>query len=333
MLLLVIVIKVKQIANTNNCCFMRQFKKLFVTTQLNFTTKPGQKIHCPLNVFSRGFVNIVLMGFLQLPGLGNVHFHEYGAGQKPMLAFHGYGMTGRQFNVLERSVLGKYRVHGFDHFFHGESMLNGQTEKQIIGGIPREMAKLYLEEWFRVYGRQRVSLMAYSIGANIALILLEEFPEWIEHIILMAPDGITPYKGFEFIQHTFWGKSLFRRTTKSKWLAPSLLKGLRRLRVIDENLYTIAYNEIDTPAKRQDVYYTLNLIKHFKPDTARLVNIINTRGVKCLFVFGKDDLLFPKSAAMPFLNQLPGARVIELPMGHWLVTPQLDEYLLTCNLL
>ena len=273
------------------------------------------------------------MGFLQLPGLGKVHFHEYGAGQKPMLAFHGYGMTGRQFNVLEKSILGQYRVYGFDHFFHGGSELSGWTEKHIIAGMPRGMIKLYMEEWFRVYGMQRISLMAYSIGADIALILLEEFPEWIEQLILMAPDGIAPYKGFQYIQHTFWGKRLFRRATKSKWLAPSLLKGLKRLNVIDKDLYTIAYNEINTPAKRHDVYYTLNLIKHWKPDTAKLLNIINARTVKCLFVFGKDDLLFPKSAAMPFLNQLPQAGVLEVPMGHWLVTPQLDEYLLNCNLL
>jgi pimeloyl-ACP methyl ester carboxylesterase len=272
------------------------------------------------------------MGFLQAEGLGTIHYHEYGTGTKPMLAFHGYGMTGRQFNVLEKSILSKYRVHGFDHFFHGDSGLVGWTEQQIIAGMPRQMAKLYLQEWFKVYGEQKVSLMAYSIGADIALILLEEFPEWVEEVILMAPDGLAPYKGFEFIQHRTLGRQIFKQATKSNWLAPSLIKNLKRLRMIDHDLYTIAYNEIDTPKKRQDVYYTLNLIKNLKPDTAKLVQIINNRAIKCTFIFGKDDLLFPKSAAMPFLNQLKNARVHEVPMGHWLVTPQLDEYLLNCNL-
>lgn len=248
-----------------------------------------------------------------------------------MLAFHGYGMTGKQFQVLPQSVLGKYRVHGFDHFFHGESRLSGWTEKQIVNGMPREMVKLYLEEWFRIYGKQRISLMAYSIGADIALLLLEEFPEWIEQVILMAPDGIAPYKGFRLIQQHPLGRQLFRRATKSRWLAPSVLKGLKRFKVIDDNLYTIAYNEIDTPAKRQDVYYTLNLIKHLKPNLPKLVNIINSRAVNCLFIYGQHDLLFPKNAAMPFLNQLPAAQVLEVPMGHWLVTPELDEYLLNCK--
>jgi pimeloyl-ACP methyl ester carboxylesterase len=164
------------------------------------------------------------MGFLQLPNLGKVHFHEYGTGPKPMLAFHGYGMTGRQFNVLEKSILSKYHVYGFDHFFHGESTLTGWTEQQIITGMPRQMVRLYLEAWFNTYGRQRVSLMAYSIGAAIALLLLEEFPEWIDELILMAPDGIAPYKGFQFIQQHPVGKTLFKRATKSKWLAPSMLK-------------------------------------------------------------------------------------------------------------
>ncbi|MDB5134976.1 MAG: alpha/beta hydrolase, partial [Mucilaginibacter sp.] len=48
------------------------------------------------------------MGFLQIPGLGKVHYYEYGSGSKPLLAFHGYGMTGKQFHVLTNSVLKQY---------------------------------------------------------------------------------------------------------------------------------------------------------------------------------------------------------------------------------
>lgn len=270
------------------------------------------------------------MGFLQIPGLGAVHFHEYGTGQKPMLAFHGYGMTGKQFHVLQKSVTDRYCVHGFDHFFHGHSKLHDWTEKQIVAGMPRQMVKLYLEEWFRVYGKQRVSLLAYSIGADIALILLEEFPEWIEQIILMAPDGIAPYKGFQFMQHHGAGKQLFRRAVKSNWIAPSILKALKKFKVIDDDLYHIAYHEIDTPAKRHDVYYSLNLIKHLQPNKVKLIDSIKQHQVKCVLVFGEHDLLFPQSAALPFLKQLPDATVLNVPMGHWLVTPQLDEYLLNC---
>lgn len=268
------------------------------------------------------------MGFLQIPGLGRIHYHQYGSGDKPMLAFHGYGMTGKQFHVLKNSVLSQYRIYGFDHFFHGESALEGWTEEHILAGMPRALVKSYMKEWFKVYGEQKVSLMAYSIGAKLALILLEEFPEWIEEIILMAPDGLSLYKGFDFLTNKPIGKYFFRNATKSKWMAPALLRNLRRLRIIDDNLYNIASAEIDTEKKRLNVYYTLNLIRRLQPNTDKIIKLIDQHAIKCTIIFGKDDKLFPKSAAKPFTDQLTKAEIHEVPLGHWLVVPALDEYLL-----
>ena len=267
------------------------------------------------------------MGFLYLPNLGTAHYHEYGSGTKPMLAFHGYGMTGKQFHVLENSILKDYHVYGFDHFFHGQSKLTGWAEKQITTGIPKVMVKAYAEEWFKAHGRQRFSVMGYSIGANIALILLEEYPDLIDEIILMAPDGLSVYKGFHFLTHKPVGRYFFRAVTKSKWLAPSLLKNLKKVGFIDESLYQIAYNEIDTEQKRQDVYYTLNLIRLLRPDTTKIAQLINRHHIKCRLIFGLHDNLFPKSAAMSFVKSVPNAEVHEVALGHWLVVKKLDEYL------
>jgi pimeloyl-ACP methyl ester carboxylesterase len=267
------------------------------------------------------------MGFLQIEGLGKAHFHEYGEGQKPMLAFHGYGMTGKQFHVLNQSILKDYHVYGFDHFFHGESRLDNWTEEQILTGMPKAIVREYVEEWFKQYGRQRFSVMAYSIGANLALILVEDYADLIDEIILMAPDGLTVYKGFDILRNRGWGKYLFNKVTKSKWLAPTLLKNLRKVGFIDDSLYQIAYSEMDTEQKRLDVYYTLNLIKLLTPDVVKVAHLINLYHIKCRLIFGKYDQLFPKSAAMPFINLLVNAEVYEVPFGHWLVTPALDEYL------
>jgi len=268
------------------------------------------------------------MGFLQLPQLGKVHFHEYGTGEKPLLAFHGYGMTGKQFHVLEQSILPEYKIYGFDHFFHGESALTNWTKKQILAGMPKALVKSYVEEWFKIYGKQRFSVMAYSIGANLALILVEEFPDLVDEVILMAPDGLSVYKGFHFLGHKPLGKYLFGRLTKSKWMAPTMLKILKRLNFIDESLYTIAYNEVDTPKKRLDVYYTLNLLRLLKPDVDKVTTLINQHNIKCRLIFGKYDELFPLPSAANFIGKLNKVRVDEVSLGHWLVTSKLDEYLL-----
>jgi len=269
------------------------------------------------------------MGFLQIPGLGTVHFHEYGTGAKPLLAFHGYGMTGRQFHVLEESILKEYHVYGFDHFFHHESRLDNWTEKQIVAGMPRAMMRQYAEEWFKLHGRQRFSVLAYSIGANLALILVEEFPDLIDDVILLAPDGLSVFKGFHFLQHQRSGKLLFRRLAKSKWMATSLLRNLLRIGFIDQSLFDIAYNELDTPKKRLDVYYTLNLMRLLVPDTEKLANVINQHKINCVLIFGKDDQLFPYKNALPFITKLNNPAVHHVDLGHWLVVPALDKYLTT----
>jgi pimeloyl-ACP methyl ester carboxylesterase len=266
------------------------------------------------------------MGFLQLPDLGTVHYYEYGTGTRPMLAFHGYGMTGQQFEVLQKSILTQYRVYSFDHFFHGQSTIHW-NEPQILDGMPKLLIKAYLEQWFKVHGRQRISLMGYSIGANIALVLIEEFADLIDDVYLMAPDGLSVYRGFHFIMHQPLGKLLFKRVTKSNWLAPGVLNMLKRVRFIDESLYKIAYHEMDTPQKRLDVYYTLNLIKQLQPDVVKITNLINQHHINCHLIFGQYDMLFPKSGAGNFINRLNNPLVHEVPMGHWLVTQQLDDYL------
>jgi len=267
------------------------------------------------------------MGFIKIGRLGTAHFHEYGEGSKPMLAFHGYGMTGKQFHVLKNSVLKKFHVYGFDHFFHGESRLHDLTEQEILAGMPRAQVREYAEQWLKQYGWQRFSVMGYSIGANLALILVEEFPTLIDEVILMAPDGLFVYRGFDILRNKRWGRYLFKSLTKSKWLAPAMLKGLRRVRFIDESLYQIAYSEMDTEQKRLDVYYTLNLIKLLTPNIVHIAHLINKHHIPCKLIFGKHDELFPKKEAMPFINLLKTADVHEVPLGHWLVTPSLDEYL------
>jgi pimeloyl-ACP methyl ester carboxylesterase len=277
------------------------------------------------------FLNIADMGFLNIPGFGKAYYHEYGKGDKPLLAFHGYGMTGRQFSVLEQSILQQYRVYGFDHFFHGQSKLADLTEQQIIAGMPKAMVKTYVDEWFKVHGKQRFSVMGYSIGANIALILIEDYADLIDELILMAPDGIAVYKGFEILLNKFWGRYAFRLISKSKWLAPTLLKSLRKIRFIDDSLFRIAFNEIDTEQKRQDVYYTLNLIRLLRPDTKKVADLINQYQIRCTLIFGRHDNLFPLKPALPFIDSLTNASVHEVDMGHWLVTKQLDEYLINLN--
>lgn len=267
------------------------------------------------------------MGFLEIKGLGKVHYHEYGNGKKLLFAFHGYGLTGKQFDVLEQSLLQEYRIIGFDHFFHGETILYEVKEASVMGGMQPELLKAYVDTWFEQFVEQRFSLLGYSIGANMALFLLENFASLVDEIILMAPDGLVPHKGFQILRASFIGKILFKKLTYSSWMMGSALKIIRFFRIIDKSLYAIASREIDTPQKRLNAYFTINYIKNIRPNIEQIASLINQNRIRCRLYFGQFDDLFPTSNSKKLLNLLDQPELYVLPLGHWLVTSELDQYM------
>lgn len=267
------------------------------------------------------------MCFLEIEGLGQLHYHEYGSGEKLMFAFHGYGLTGKQFNVLEKSLLQQYRIIGFDHFFHGTSVLYEVKEASVLKGMQPNLLKLYIETWFKKFGEQRFSLMGYSIGANMALFLLQDFAALVDEIILLAPDGLVRHRGFHFLRTSFIGKKIFRILTFSSWMMVHALFFFRLIRAIDHSLYTIARREIDTPQKRLDAYFTINFLKNIRPDIKHIAALINKYHIRCRLYFGEFDNLFPQSNSKRLIKLLEQPELYILPLGHWLVTTELDEYI------
>lgn len=272
-------------------------------------------------------VILAFMGFLEVKGLGKVHYHEYGSGQKLLFAFHGYGMSGSQFDVFEQSLLKQFRIVSFDHFFHGTSYLCNANEASILAGMEPEFLKAYITMWFEAFKEERFSLMGYSIGANLALFLVEHFAPMVDEVILMAPDGLVPHKGFHFLRASFIGQKLFRKMTYSNWMMTSALTLLRRLRVIDQSLYSIARHEISTPEKRQDAYFTIHFLKNIKPNINRVAALINQYHIRCRLYFGAFDDLFPPANSKKLVGLLSQPELYVVPMGHWLIVPELDVYI------
>ena len=55
-----------------------------------------------------------------------------------LCAFHGYGMHGKQFKLLEGSLGEHYTFYGFDLFFHKETQLKDQSLAAIQKGISKK---------------------------------------------------------------------------------------------------------------------------------------------------------------------------------------------------
>lgn len=267
------------------------------------------------------------MGFLEIEGLGSVHYHEYGSGQHLLFAFHGYGMSGEQFSVLQQSLMQHYRIIGFDHFFHGASALYEVNEATVLAGMQPAFLKAYINTWFEKFGQQRFSLLGYSIGANMVLYLTEQFADQVDNVILMAPDGLVRHKGLHFLRASFIGQKLFRKLTYSSWMMARALKLLNWVGMLDNSLYAIASREINTPQKRINAFFTVNFSKNIYTDIGKVAALINQYHIRCQLYFGQYDQLFPKKNSKKLLRLLQRPEIYVLPLDHWLVTAELDDYI------
>jgi len=133
-------------------------------------------------------------------------YFEYGEGKQLLVAFHGYGMDGRQFEVLKASLCTQYRIIGFHLPFHHPGL---SDYRQWLSMIPNMIRDLLEEKRENQY-----ALAGYSIGALIALNLLSSLPGNIEKVYLFAPFGVSSHWGVDFISRGL-GQRFFRLVASS----------------------------------------------------------------------------------------------------------------------
>ncbi|HZY37074.1 MAG TPA: alpha/beta hydrolase, partial [Mucilaginibacter sp.] len=122
----------------------------------------------------------------------NLHYYKFGAGPKAMLCFHGYGMHGKQFKLLEGSLGSKYTFYGFDLFFHKETKLNDQSLATIQKGITKKELVALVDEFNKFEGIDRFSVIGYSMGSHYATVIAEELADRIDEYIIAAPSSLNP---------------------------------------------------------------------------------------------------------------------------------------------
>src|SRR5690606_17272647 len=105
-----------------------------------------------------------------------MRYYKFGKGNRNMLCFHGYGMHGKQFKVLEDTLGDRYTFYGFDLFFHKKTKLKDQTLKAVKQGISKaQLSNLFLD-FCKHAGIHKFSIVAYSMGSHYATSLVEEIP-------------------------------------------------------------------------------------------------------------------------------------------------------------
>lgn len=248
-------------------------------------------------------------------------YRTYGHGPLPVLALHGFGRTGADFAVLEEALGDRCTIHAFDLHFHGQSP--GYPERADEPFTPAELAR-----FFTAYADQlnapKVVLLGYSLGGRIVLSLLEQVPDRIERVFLVAPDGLKTRPWYRGLAASKVGRALYKRFVVDPTVTHAIIKSLRAVRLMNQRMYRFLMGQTDSRAKRQlvhDVWLSYRLIE---PNLARVAGNARTHQIPVRMFFGTYDRVIPPALGARCSRFAPELiDQVELPLGHALLGPEL----------
>ncbi|UZR95670.1 alpha/beta fold hydrolase [Chondrinema litorale] len=182
---------------------------------------------------------------------------------KVLLAFHGFGQSASVYKMLIE-LYPDIIIYSFDLFAHGESKWDTTNYNYSPEAFKQELHQLFEKEQIQCF-----DVIAFSIGCRLALATAAFFPERVNKLCLVAPDGIYENVWYHFATKNWLGNYLFRQFTKhEKWLYTTT-KIFNKYRIVDEKLLKVAEKVVHFYSLKK-VYTTWMLYRHFTFGTRKV---------------------------------------------------------------
>lgn len=240
-----------------------------------------------------------------------LHYVKAGNGKQPLLVFHGFGQDHTLYVPLLKSLSPRFTLYIIDLFFHGKS-----AWKDGERPLEKRDWKNFMNTLLQEQGISSFSILAYSLGGKFALTTLEAFPTQVEHLYLVAPDGIKTSFWYSMATYPKFFRSIFRsmvfRHERFLWLAEKL----NQSKLVDKGLIRFADYQMNTEAKRERVYYSWVVFRRLTFDLKEVARIINDNHVGVTMIVGKYDKVIKPENMNLLLRHVKDYRLEVLEAGH-----------------
>lgn len=244
-----------------------------------------------------------------------------------MLCFHGYGMHGRQFSILEEAYGQAYTFYGFDLFFHEQTELIDNTLKTVKEGLSKKLLAEIIEEFCFENGITHFSMIAYSMGTHYASTLVELMPGRINLLIAIAPSFLKPARILKLLGQNKLANKVLEKLIFSQSGLQCLLKTSRQMGMVDLRGYEILAREIATSTLRYAFYACVTYLRFLSLDSKTFEERVNFEKIRTLFIFGSTDTAYPSTMNDTVIKALDLSEKLVVDGGHELVNKKLSEIL------
>ena len=272
-----------------------------------------------------------------------IHYRHWGTGPRLVFAFHGYGESAASFTFLGEAIGVDFTLVAIDLPFHGQTEWNDGLFfdpgdlSVVLHGIEAALASTqpapgdpavmplttdpvspsapYLPGWW---------LLGYSMGGRIALQLLQDSPQLIDKLVLLAPDGLKLNPWYWLSTQTRPGNILFRATMRRPGWFFLLLRLGNALQLVNPSVYKFTVQYINDDRVRQELYTRWTTMRGFRPRLAVIAAIIRERQLPVRLVYGSYDRIIRWESGEKFRKRGIAAtcHLTLLSTGHQLLRPQ-----------
>ena len=245
---------------------------------------------------------------LRSVGPWQLHVRQSGPPDAPaVVLLHGFGSSLQTWDVWAKGLATTHRVVRIDLPGSGLSPPDPAHDYRDERSLDMLMALM------DSLGLQRTSLVGHSMGGRIAWTFAAKFPERVDKLVLVAPDGFASF-GFEYgkpmevpatlglMRHVL-PKPLLRMNLKSAYARPEALSDAVTTRYHDLILAPGARQAMLDRLRQTVLQEPLPLLRQIKAPT--------------LLVWGEADAMIPVSNAQDYLQALQSSRLVSWPqVGH-----------------
>jgi pimeloyl-ACP methyl ester carboxylesterase len=251
------------------------------------------------------------IGTLTLNG-NTINCVKLGHGPKLLLAFHGFDCDASMFMPLAEKLKEDYTTVAIDLPGHGQTQwkdayFSKKDLMALVQGIKNDVDV------------PQIALCGYSLGARVCLNIVEQNPNWVTLMVLLAPDGIVNNFWYQMATRNPIGKKVFQDVMQQphKWL--SRFEYLQRWNIVGKSQFKFAQLYLTDQDRSKKVGYTWKVMSRLKVNLSALKWLMNKYKVRTEIFMGQHDNLFPPQNATLFSKRLKRCTIHVLDTGHELL--------------
>jgi len=252
-----------------------------------------------------------------------LHFRKIGSGKTPIVAFHGFTRSSVDYELFEPFIKDDYTIFAIDLFYHGKTQFNSKKWKSFS---KKELKEIF-EAFLKHIEVKRFQVLGYSMGGRVALFLIEQFAKRVDHLYLLAPDGLKTNFWNWFVTSTKAGKGIYGLAISNPGIVYSISNTGQKLNLFPSSMSQFLDINFSTKGLRLRIYRVWKLYKNISLPQYKLAEIINDNSIKTDIIVGhKDPVVKPELCEKFYLKIEENATFHKIKAGHDLFRPHVIKF-------